>query len=57
MRSTLRTTEVFGHVRRIRALILLATVVAATLVPPGGRAIGGSYAFAGGTPRRPGGAR
>jgi hypothetical protein len=39
-------------VRRIRALILLATVVGATLVPPGGRAIGGSYAFAGGTPRQ-----
>lgn len=35
----------------IRALILLATVVAATLVPPAGRATGGRYAFVGGTPR------
>jgi hypothetical protein len=39
-------------VRRIRALILLATVVAATLVPPTGRASGGRYAFVGGTPRQ-----
>jgi hypothetical protein len=39
-------------VGRIRALILLTTVVAATLVPPVGRAIGGRYAFAGGTPRQ-----
>jgi hypothetical protein len=43
--------------RRIRLLILLATVVAATLVPPVGRATGGRYAFAGGRPRRQGGAR
>lgn len=57
MRSTLRTTEVFGHVRRIRALILLAAVVAATLVAAGRTRHRGSYAFAGGTPRRPGGAR
>lgn len=36
---------------RARALILLGTVVAAMLVPPAGRATGGRYAFAGGTPR------
>jgi hypothetical protein len=34
-----------------RPLVLLATVVAATLLPPVGRATGGRYAFAGGTPR------
>jgi hypothetical protein len=32
-------------------LLLLGTVVAATLLPPAGRATGGRYAFAGGTPR------
>jgi hypothetical protein len=37
---------------RARALILLATVAAATLVPPAGRAVGGRFAFAGGTPRQ-----
>ena len=36
----------------MRALVLLlGTVVAATLLPPVGRATGGRYAFAGGTPR------
>jgi hypothetical protein len=34
-----------------RALTLLCIAVAATLVPPAGRATGGRYAFAGGTPR------
>ena len=34
-----------------RALILACIAVAATLVPPAGRATGGRYAFAGGTPR------
>jgi hypothetical protein len=34
------------------ALLLLCTVVAATLLPPVGRATGGRYAFAGGTPRQ-----
>jgi hypothetical protein len=35
-----------------RALVLLlGTVVAAMLLPPSGRATGGRYAFAGGTPR------
>jgi hypothetical protein len=37
---------------RARALILLGTVAAATLVPPAGRAVGGRFAFAGGTPRQ-----
>ena len=37
---------------RARALILLGTVAAATLLPPVGRAVGGRYAFAGGTPRQ-----
>lgn len=37
---------------RVRALILLAAIAAATLVPPVGRAVGGRYAFAGGTPRQ-----
>lgn len=32
-------------------LLLLCTVVAATLLPPVGRATGGRYAFTGGTPR------
>ena len=39
---------------RARALILLGAVAAATLVPPVGRAVGGRYAFAGGTPRQQG---
>jgi hypothetical protein len=34
-----------------RALILACIAVAATLLPPAGRATGGRYAFAGGTPR------
>jgi hypothetical protein len=34
-----------------RVLILLFIAVAATLVPPAGRATGGRYAFVGGTPR------
>ena len=38
--------------RRARTLMLTATVVAAMLVPPAGRAIGGRYAFDGGTPRQ-----
>jgi hypothetical protein len=33
-------------------LLLLCTVVAATLLPPVGRATGGRYAFTGGTPRQ-----
>jgi hypothetical protein len=37
--------------RRARVLLLLCTVVAAMLLPPAGRATGGRYAFAGGTPR------
>jgi hypothetical protein len=36
---------------QIRATFLLGTVVAAMLLPPVGRATGGRYAFAGGTPR------
>jgi len=32
-------------------MLLLGTVVAAMLLPPAGRATGGRYAFAGGTPR------
>ncbi|MFL5952195.1 MAG: hypothetical protein ACJ74M_11385 [Gaiellaceae bacterium] len=35
-----------------RALTLLCIAVAATLVPPAGRASGGRYAFVGGTPRQ-----
>jgi hypothetical protein len=34
-----------------RVLIILFIAVAATLVPPAGRATGGRYAFVGGTPR------
>jgi hypothetical protein len=37
---------------RARALILLGLIAAATLVPPVGRAVGGRYAFAGGTPHQ-----
>jgi hypothetical protein len=37
---------------RARAFILLGAIAAATLVPPAGRAVGGRYAFAGGTPRQ-----
>lgn len=37
---------------RTRALILLGAGAAAMLVPPAGRAVGGRYAFAGGTPRQ-----
>jgi hypothetical protein len=36
---------------RRAVLLLLGTIVAATLLPPAGRATGGRYAFAGGTPR------
>lgn len=38
--------------RNLQLLVLALLVVAAMLVPPDGRATGGRYAFAGGTPRQ-----